>query len=533
MNGNSKPHLIYNDTFHDSERNISQLSSSPDCVSANIPAPQLQCSPKEGFNSILSFWSEMEQASSRSASVTTPRCTLPMTNGFSRLRGVNGQLSSGTTSDMDSISNSTSSKPLTGEAVKAPDSSVPSIHSEESSDIDNLSTTYEIVVPPKPPKIMKSQSTQPKTFLPPNGVSYGEYTNLSVPANPQPRLITIEREESPPILPPKSPLLRSISRINGDEKSSRTPSLNGCKTMPHLNGNGHDFEAKRKLSVQPVKVSAIDTPVNCDSKGNCFNPKFRYSFHRPPEKPPKLISTRSSSVYPRVQTMSTEKPLRPSSEMQTSRGLIQVRYPNMSITSSLSTSRMEANPSPTRTYYRPPPRRFSTSRIEGPSHHHHHRGYSNGESKRSNSHISTSPCLFSGWRSSRPSSEMRHHPSNKASNRSTAAAGGSGATDTSSNSPNASDESLVTVRIWPSPEGQYGFNVHGGVDYKKPVIVTRVGENLPAGTATPRLHRGDQIIRINDRDISDYTQDQVISTIQKAAKSRTGYLELVVKPDSK
>ncbi|VDK25000.1 unnamed protein product [Taenia asiatica] len=520
MNGKSKPHLAYKDTFHGSEHNLSQLCTSPDCVSANIPPPQLQSSPKEGFNSILSFWSVMEQGSSRSTSVTTPRCTLPLTNGFSRLRNANGQLSSGTTSDMDSISNSTSSKPLTGEPVKAPNSSVPSINSEESSDIDNFSTTYEIVVPPKPPKIMKPQIIQPKTFLPPNGVGFGEYVNLPMPSHPQPRLIAIEREESPPTLPPKSPHLRSISRINETEKLPQTPTLNGYKTMPHLNGNGNDLETKKKSSTQPAKIPVINTPVDQGDNNNYFNPKFRYSFNRPPEKPPKGARTRSISVYSRVRTTSTEKPLRPSSEMQTSRGLMQARHPNTSVTHAhpsipnlVSTSRMETNHSPTRLCSGPLPRRFSVSRIEDPIYRHI---YSNGEFKKSNSYISSSPYPYLGWRGSRPSSEMRHHQSVKTPNRPTTAVGvgrggGGVATDTSSVSPNTSDENFVTVRISPSAEGRYGFNVYGGVDQKTPVIVSRVGDNLPASTASPRLHRGDQIIRINDQDISDYTQEQVSS----------------------
>lgn len=86
---------------------------------------------------------------------------------------------------------------------------------------------------------------------------------------------------------------------------------------------------------------------------------------------------------------------------------------------------------------------------------------------------------------------------------------GGGTTDTSSISPNTSDENLVVVRIQPNAEGHYGFNVQGGADHKKPVIVSRVGVDMPAGTSCPRLHLGDQIIRINNQDISEYTQEQV------------------------
>lgn len=103
---------------------------------------------------------------------------------------------------------------------------------------------------------------------------------------------------------------------------------------------------------------------------------------------------------------------------------------------------------------------------------------------------------------------MRQHSTKSISNRSSG--GGFGInTDTSSVSPNHSDENLVTVRIRPNAEGHYGFNVSGGADHKKPVVVSRVGDRMPAATCCPRLNAGDQIIRINDRDISDYTQDQV------------------------
>lgn len=103
---------------------------------------------------------------------------------------------------------------------------------------------------------------------------------------------------------------------------------------------------------------------------------------------------------------------------------------------------------------------------------------------------------------------MGHQHSNRSvSNRSSGI--GLVNTDTPSVSPNASDENLVTVKIRPNAEGQFGFNVSGGADHKKPVVVSRVGEKMPASTCYPRLHVGDQIVRINDRDISDYTQEQV------------------------
>ena len=112
---------------------------------------------------------------------------------------------------------------------------------------------------------------------------------------------------------------------------------------------------------------------------------------------------------------------------------------------------------------------------------------------------------------------MRHHHSSKTPVKRSSMIGGSGGgnTDTASISPNnTSDENLVIVRIRPDAKGVYGFNVCGGADHKKPVIVSRIGDDMPASTCCPRLHLGDQILRINNQDISDYTQDQVSSTLR-------------------
>uniref|UniRef100_A0A5K3ELN6 protein-tyrosine-phosphatase n=4 Tax=Mesocestoides corti TaxID=53468 RepID=A0A5K3ELN6_MESCO len=115
------------------------------------------------------------------------------------------------------------------------------------------------------------------------------------------------------------------------------------------------------------------------------------------------------------------------------------------------------------------------------------------------------------------------HPAEMTSARSPCAA------ETSA-SPNCTDENLVVVRIRPNAEGQFGFNVNGGADLNKPVIVTRVGEEMPAGTCFPRLHPGDQVLRINGREISDHTHQQVVNFIRAAAENHSGVLELIVKP---
>lgn len=72
-----------------------------------------------------------------------------------------------------------------------------------------------------------------------------------------------------------------------------------------------------------------------------------------------------------------------------------------------------------------------------------------------------------------------------------------------------SHEGLVVVRIKPNAMDQFGFNIKGGIDHKNPVIVSRVGEDMPAGTCLPRLNAGDQILYINGRDVSTLTHQQV------------------------
>nr|CDS30902.1 tyrosine protein phosphatase non receptor type [Hymenolepis microstoma] len=534
----SRPNFLFATPRHipDTDRSLHQMCLSPDCVSANIPPPQLpQSSPKEGFSSILSFWADIEQSSSRSTSITMPRLNPPLTNGLSRCRvggGIN-HLSSGTTSDMDSISNSTSSRPQKNEPLK------PS-GSEESSDIDNFSAPYEIIVPPKPPKTPKPilSTPQTKVFQPPYGIGYGEYANIPKNGPPLPPPVPPEKEDSPPILPPKSPILRPVSQDN-------RILLNGIQSMPRLNGNSLKSNEPKPPSPIPIKIllqngkSNHNKPVMANgntkrSNFNRFSPNFRYSFNRPPdEKPNKISTARSISAYGAVRELTPELPLkstskRPATAMDTNVGVFQVRYPTMSVThapTNVPIVKAETDQNTTQSFNHTPVPRRSSSRGGESS---FQFGGENRRSLRTNGYVNVAPNFC---RNSRPSSEIRHQHSTKSISNRSGGGGFGGNTDTSSVSPNHSDENLVTVTILPNAEGQYGFNVSGGSDQKRPVVVSRVGERMPAATCCPRLHAGDQIILINYRDISDYTQDQVISSIRKSAESQSGVLELVVKPN--
>lgn len=405
----SRPNFLLATPLHfpETDRSLHQMCASPDCVSTNIPPPQLpQSSPKEGFSSILSFWADIEQSSSRSTSITTPRLHPPPTNGLSRNRvggGVNHH-SSGTTSDMDSISNSTSSRPQKNGPLKPPGSSILSIHSGESSDIDNFSAPYEIFVPPKLAKTPKSipSPPQPKVFQPPNGIEHGECTKIPKNELFLPPPVPFEREDSPPSLPPKSPLLHPVSRNNG------------IQTMPRLNGNSPKSN-EPKLPSPPISAKILpqnginnysNNPKPVMVNGNIrnsnfhlFNSSFRYSFNRPLETPPKGLTGRSTSAYGDVPEIPPEISLksastRPASAMTTNVGLFQVRYPTMSMTHTavnVPIMKFETNESSARLFNQ-------TSSLGGGSS--FQRGRVNGSSLRTNGYVNITSNFY---RNARPS----------------------------------------------------------------------------------------------------------------------------------
>ncbi|CAH8526760.1 unnamed protein product [Schistosoma intercalatum] len=91
-------------------------------------------------------------------------------------------------------------------------------------------------------------------------------------------------------------------------------------------------------------------------------------------------------------------------------------------------------------------------------------------------------------------------------------------------------EGLVRISIRPDSHGRFGFNVKGGIDHGMPIIVSRVGANMPADLCIPRLSEGDQILFINHKDVSNQTHLQVVNMIRAASEQNYGTLELLVKP---
>ncbi|CAG0914778.1 unnamed protein product [Notodromas monacha] len=83
----------------------------------------------------------------------------------------------------------------------------------------------------------------------------------------------------------------------------------------------------------------------------------------------------------------------------------------------------------------------------------------------------------------------------------------------------------------PDAQGRFGFNVKGGVDKTMPVIVTRVAPNTPADKCYPRLNEGDQVMLINQQDVSNLTHRQVVDCIRAAMNCKSHALVLTVKPN--
>merc|ERR1719210_1758004 len=88
---------------------------------------------------------------------------------------------------------------------------------------------------------------------------------------------------------------------------------------------------------------------------------------------------------------------------------------------------------------------------------------------------------------------------------------------------------LVIITIYPDEQNRFGFNVKGGIDQKMPIIVSRVGANTPADQCYPRLNEGDQVVLINNRDISTHTHDQVVNFIGASSEPHSGQLILAVR----
>ncbi|XP_022079809.1 tyrosine-protein phosphatase non-receptor type 4-like isoform X2 [Acanthaster planci] len=90
---------------------------------------------------------------------------------------------------------------------------------------------------------------------------------------------------------------------------------------------------------------------------------------------------------------------------------------------------------------------------------------------------------------------------------------------------------LVSIRMKSDDRGRFGFNVKGGAEQGSPIIVSRVAPNTPADQCIPRLNEGDQILFLNGKDLTQYTNEQVVSTIRSIGELGNKDLLLTVRPN--
>uniref|UniRef100_A0AAG5DH01 protein-tyrosine-phosphatase n=1 Tax=Anopheles atroparvus TaxID=41427 RepID=A0AAG5DH01_ANOAO len=89
---------------------------------------------------------------------------------------------------------------------------------------------------------------------------------------------------------------------------------------------------------------------------------------------------------------------------------------------------------------------------------------------------------------------------------------------------------LVTIHLTADEHGRFGFNVKGGIDHGLPIVVSRVAPHTPADKSVPRVCEGDQVVRINGRDVSSMAYEQVVSMIRASREYQGGELLLTLKP---
>uniref|UniRef100_A0A182Q480 protein-tyrosine-phosphatase n=1 Tax=Anopheles farauti TaxID=69004 RepID=A0A182Q480_9DIPT len=94
------------------------------------------------------------------------------------------------------------------------------------------------------------------------------------------------------------------------------------------------------------------------------------------------------------------------------------------------------------------------------------------------------------------------------------------------------DTGLVTIHLAADEQGRFGFNVKGGIDHGLPIVVSRVAPHTPADKSTPRVCEGDQVVRINGRDVSTMAYEQVVSLIRASREFQGGELLLTLKPNA-
>uniref|UniRef100_A0A182KA26 protein-tyrosine-phosphatase n=1 Tax=Anopheles christyi TaxID=43041 RepID=A0A182KA26_9DIPT len=91
---------------------------------------------------------------------------------------------------------------------------------------------------------------------------------------------------------------------------------------------------------------------------------------------------------------------------------------------------------------------------------------------------------------------------------------------------------LVTIHLVADEQGRFGFNVKGGIDHGLPILISRVAPHTPADKSTPRVCEGDQVVRINGRDVSTMVYEQVVSLIRASREYQGGELLLTLKPNA-
>ena len=98
----------------------------------------------------------------------------------------------------------------------------------------------------------------------------------------------------------------------------------------------------------------------------------------------------------------------------------------------------------------------------------------------------------------------------------------------------ADDDSagLVTIHLVADEQGRFGFNVKGGIDHGLPILISRVAPHTPADKSTPRVCEGDQVVRINGREVGTMAYEQVVSLIRASREYQGGELLLTLKPNA-
>lgn len=81
-----------------------------------------------------------------------------------------------------------------------------------------------------------------------------------------------------------------------------------------------------------------------------------------------------------------------------------------------------------------------------------------------------------------------------------------------------SDNQLVTIKLIADDQGRYGFNVKGGIDLSLPIQVSKVVPHTAADSANPKICEGDEVVRINGRDVCNLRHEEVVDMIRSSTR---------------